>query len=512
MSERPPFIHFPGLSSSTRGESMELESPVPETQNLHQDSQPFIDSFQHSSSTRGENMEEFGSPGGPYTQELLQESQPFLHFLGLSSSARSGESMEFESPVVKTQSPLKDSSVDNISWLPDEILSHILSFLHTKAVVRTSILSKMWKHVWTLAPNIDFNDHSGPWTPAPEFSLFKSHVDGVLFHHVGPIKKCFLNCATMHSAPYIYAWISAVLSCKVEEFTVYSSYSGIKELPWNLFTCKTLVSLKLMGGFVLDLPYYVCFPCLKKLHLDSLIYVDDSSMKRLFAGCHVLEELHIKRVRGDCVLIANISVPSLKRLYLVVIYLEHVADHEYKTNINAPCLEYLEISDSSSIDYSVNFSASLVQAKIRDSPMLVRGIANVQILKLYGEAVESWNSSSRSTEWPRFNKLFHLELGGLLARKYDSGNEGLQFHGFKWIPPDSVPECLLETLQTIRIHNLVGRKCEIFLVRYMLKHAQVLQEMTIDWRYDVKWGKKTSVQRQILSTSRCSEDCEIEFI
>ncbi|OMO57134.1 hypothetical protein CCACVL1_25983 [Corchorus capsularis] len=350
---------------------------------------PSIDSFQHSSSTRGENMEEFGSPG-PYTQELLQESQPFLHFLGLSSSAR-GENMEFESPVVKTQKPLKkDSSVDNISRLPDEILTHIFSHLSTKEVIRSSILSKRWEHVWTLAPNVDFSDHfrySAPVDKA-KFSLFKGFVDGVLFHHGGPIKKCFLNCATLHSAPYIYAWISAVLSCQVEELTVYSSYSGIKELPWDLFICKTLVSLKLFGGFVLDLPYYVCFPCLKKLHLDSLIYVDDSSMERLFAGCLVLEELHLKRVRGDCVLIANISVPSLKRLYLVVLNLEHIADHEYKTIINAPCLEYLEISDPASKDYSVNFSASLVQAKILDSPMLVRGIANVQILKLYGEAVK----------------------------------------------------------------------------------------------------------------------------
>ncbi|OMO57169.1 hypothetical protein CCACVL1_25944 [Corchorus capsularis] len=398
--------------------------------------------------------------------------------------------MEFGSLVPKTQKLLKDSSVDNISRLPDEILSHILSFLHTKAVVRTSILSKRWKHVWTLVPNLDFNDHFG-FSPVDEarFRLFKDYVDNVLFHHGGlNIKKCFLQCAT---SPHIYARISAVLCCNVEELTIKSSSFGTcKELPWNLFTCKTLASLRIDGGFVLNLPYYVCFPSLKKLHLDSLIYVDDSSMQRLFSSCLVLEELYLKRVRGDCVLIANILIPSLKRLYLVVPPLERMANHDYKTNINAPYLEYLEISDSASKNYSVDFSASLLEAKILGRcPFLLEGISNVQVLTLSGETME-----------------------GLVEPKgYGDG-----FHGFYWIPPDSVPECLLECLTAIKIHNFSGRRCEIFLVRYMLEHAEVLGEMTIHWRGEFKCSKKakhvSSVHREILSIECCSEDCEVEFI
>ncbi|XP_058752394.1 probable FBD-associated F-box protein At5g38565 isoform X2 [Vicia villosa] len=47
---------------------------------------------------------------------------------------------------------------DKISRLPDEILSHILSFLTTKKAVRTSLLSKRWTDLWQSCDTIDFTD------------------------------------------------------------------------------------------------------------------------------------------------------------------------------------------------------------------------------------------------------------------------------------------------------------------------------------------------------------------
>jgi len=37
---------------------------------------------------------------------------------------------------------------DRLSDLPDGVILHILSFLNTKHVVRTCVLSKRWEHLW----------------------------------------------------------------------------------------------------------------------------------------------------------------------------------------------------------------------------------------------------------------------------------------------------------------------------------------------------------------------------
>ncbi|KAL0786050.1 hypothetical protein Bca101_002296 [Brassica carinata] len=44
--------------------------------------------------------------------------------------------------------------VDSISSLPDEILQHILSSLKTATAIKTSTLSKRWRHVWSGTPSL----------------------------------------------------------------------------------------------------------------------------------------------------------------------------------------------------------------------------------------------------------------------------------------------------------------------------------------------------------------------
>ncbi|CAL1397273.1 unnamed protein product [Linum trigynum] len=46
---------------------------------------------------------------------------------------------------------------DRLSSLPDEILSHILSFLKTKYAVGTAVLSRRWKDLWTRVSNLDLD-------------------------------------------------------------------------------------------------------------------------------------------------------------------------------------------------------------------------------------------------------------------------------------------------------------------------------------------------------------------
>lgn len=48
--------------------------------------------------------------------------------------------------------------MDRISLLPDETLSKILSYLQTKDVMRTMLLSKRFKSLWMLVQRLEFDD------------------------------------------------------------------------------------------------------------------------------------------------------------------------------------------------------------------------------------------------------------------------------------------------------------------------------------------------------------------
>ncbi|CAI0439554.1 unnamed protein product [Linum tenue] len=44
---------------------------------------------------------------------------------------------------------------DRLSSLPDEVISHILSFLQTKYAVGIAVLRRRWKDLWTRVSNLD---------------------------------------------------------------------------------------------------------------------------------------------------------------------------------------------------------------------------------------------------------------------------------------------------------------------------------------------------------------------
>ncbi|KAK2977412.1 hypothetical protein RJ640_006041, partial [Escallonia rubra] len=47
---------------------------------------------------------------------------------------------------------------DRISTLPDNVLTHMLSFVATKDSVKTSILSSVWKSLWASVPSLDLDE------------------------------------------------------------------------------------------------------------------------------------------------------------------------------------------------------------------------------------------------------------------------------------------------------------------------------------------------------------------
>lgn len=256
-------------------------------------------------------------------------------------------------------------SIDRLSGLPAEVLSHILSFLPTKAAVATSILAKRWRFLWQYVPNLDFHSDN------------RNTINRVLLLH----QLQSINTFRLYSdddfsgggGEYeIETWIIAAIAHNVQKLHLYCVYTKI--LPLHLFTCKTLVELALGNCGVIPRLSAVCLPRLKKLHLTSVLYGGDDSLPDLLSGCPVLEDLVIGYIMDDDLVCCKISSPTVKRLEVhFEFYQLESYNHDYRVEINTPALEYLNMVDRIAEHIESGDLTSLVQASFAPSNNFEKG-------------------------------------------------------------------------------------------------------------------------------------------
>ncbi|KAJ6880502.1 hypothetical protein NC652_033745 [Populus alba x Populus x berolinensis] len=111
-------------------------------------------------------------------------------------------------------------------------------------------------------------------------------------------------------------WISAAIKDSLEGLILYTSDHVL--LPRRIFSCEKLVVLDLSYRIDIDLlGVGVRFPCLKVLHLQDLLMLDDhASIQKLLAGSPVLEALKIEHEDCESWNALRICSSSLKRLII----------------------------------------------------------------------------------------------------------------------------------------------------------------------------------------------------
>ncbi|XP_057950906.1 F-box/LRR-repeat protein At4g14103-like isoform X1 [Malania oleifera] len=252
-----------------------------------------------------------------------------------------------------------DESVDSISSLPDSLLCHILSFLPTKDAVRTSTLSARWKYLFASIPDLDFDESLVGHPCFVDFVYRSLALRGSL-----RINAFRLKCYVSNNYPHLNAWISAAVCRDVREFDLLIDANRYL-LCSNLFTCQTLVVLKLDLNFCFNVPANVRLPSLKILHLVSVEFENDCSMETLFSGCPVLEDLHMRDCWLDSLPALDISISTLKNLTI-----KSESAIRYKVTINAPSLECLDYFDVLADGYTLENLNSLSEAHIDVKPSI----------------------------------------------------------------------------------------------------------------------------------------------
>ncbi|XP_071739447.1 F-box/FBD/LRR-repeat protein At1g13570-like [Rutidosis leptorrhynchoides] len=144
-------------------------------------------------------------------------------------------------------------SLDIISSLPENIIETILSLMPIRDALRTSILSKRWKHCWMTMPKLVFDDNL-----VQEFfvggRLVKYKLVNAIFHvllmHSGPMILEFIlsinKLGMVAEFDHIILYISRKFN--VEGLRVSTSGSFYK-LPTSFFSLKGLDVLPLSGCY-----------------------------------------------------------------------------------------------------------------------------------------------------------------------------------------------------------------------------------------------------------------------
>ncbi|KAI4353796.1 hypothetical protein L6164_002723 [Bauhinia variegata] len=182
---------------------------------------------------------------------------------------------------------------DYISELPDSLLCHILSFLPTKTAALTGILSNRWTLLWTSLPILDFDDDTQIQNKNQFHVGFAKFVDSILIQREPqPIKRFHLKCTFPScNSIKVKAWVNEAINQRVEQLELDLSPPMRIALPITVYTCRTLVVLKLNGVFeIASLPVHL--PKLKVLDIGEDFYAKNhDSILKFLSGCPVLENL-----------------------------------------------------------------------------------------------------------------------------------------------------------------------------------------------------------------------------
>ncbi|EOA25612.1 hypothetical protein CARUB_v10018960mg [Capsella rubella] len=403
------------------------------------------------------------------------------------------------------------ASEDRISELPEALLLQLLSSLPTKIVIATSVLSKRWRSLWKLVPKLEFiyNESEG------NIQKFSENVGRSLLSH----KALFLESFHLKVVGgqcddvYIGMWAGIAFARHVREFVLDLErfYGKPVSFPSSLFCFDKVETLKLKSYILLDVPSPVSMKSLRTLHLESVVYKDDKSVRNLFSSCPNLEDL----------------APSLKTLSIR----DPTSGRETGGYaINAPSLRYLEIDCLRGYQFCLIQNASeLVEANIKN----VSYVVNDNILEsLRSAKLLSLDLSPLEITYPTggiFHRLVYLEIythkaewWNLLTLMLESSPK-LQvlnlvddvdkqlMDGGKWEQPKYVSECLLSHLEIFvwTIYDC-DREEEKEVAKYILRSARRLKTATFSTG-PIGPKKRLVMLNELKGVVKASNSCHLVF-
>ncbi|KAF9606207.1 hypothetical protein IFM89_023662 [Coptis chinensis] len=393
--------------------------------------------------------------------------------------------------------------IDRLSFLPEGIRDHILSFLPMEDVVKTSILSRQWRHICYSLSDLEFDQQEFENMEGKDRNAldFRNFVDRLLISHDRSDIRSFKLITNERVGGrdavlddiQINAWALFALKHNVRELKLVF----ISELlPLCIFTCHTLTVLHLQW-VNLHFPSMVFFPSLKTLELRHVYLYGENLTKNLFLSFPVLECLILVCCEWFNFNTNTSSPPDLKVLQLV----EVEESNSSNIHISSPNLEEMEYIAPKPPNVSSETLSSLVRVDFMlfEKPSVPGNIVTKMLMGLRNIVKLSLCATSFEMDSKLESILVSSEQSGELFNAYIlkhlTGN-------------------LLKHLKAVKIKNFqVADEDEYHIVRYILENADFLKKMSILYdpsvEEDVKF--RMLVAESLLTFKKVSPDAVIVF-
>ncbi|CAG7880002.1 unnamed protein product [Brassica rapa] len=432
--------------------------------------------------------------------------------------------------------------MDRISELPDALLLKILSYLPTREVVTTMVLSKRWKYLYTFVQTLEYDHKSYPDGEDRSFSRFV--YSSLLLHEAPVLKGLSILLGQNTGAIDIGVCVRTAIKRHARQLNIEIDDTCSTEtinpvvLPTSLYTgCTMLVSLRLNSVVLMDPSSTVSFPSLRTLVLISVKYPNNESVPKILAGCPVLENLFVNRCPGDNVNLFVVRVPTLK-----ILLLQKVSDiHADGFLIDAPCLELMGINVNTKgfcgIEHNMpNIDAASMCVTCNRTEQILSSLTSLQQLRLC-----LMTSKDAYPEGIAFNRLVELTLCtcepewlNLLMRLLKDSPKlrvlkleqriiltmdpcECQVHLREavnprpcWNEPTHVPSCLLSSLETFQWSQYEGREEEIKVAQFIIRNSACLKNATF-YPKSTDPVEKLEMLIELSVSPRSSSICQLDF-
>ncbi|XP_052619966.1 FBD-associated F-box protein At2g26860-like [Lactuca sativa] len=261
---------------------------------------------------------------------------------------------------VQRKASKHEDGVDLISNLPDPLLLLILSGLQsTEEQIRTSILSRRWRYLWTLVPSLDLKPLA-----KLQNSKFKEFVYWVLLNRSVDLYCFRLSGWDSYRTSTVERWIHATVMKNVKQldlsFGPKEKYIEDMMIPHCLMTCTSLEVLRLSCRHRVILPRISGFPALRVLKLENVELFDNDLVKYFFLeSCPLLEDLTLYECVVDKLDLLCVSCPNLKKLTLLNWCKYYLCS---SLKLSCPKLVYLDLKGEVASSYIFECLYSLKEA------------------------------------------------------------------------------------------------------------------------------------------------------